>query len=150
MSKFIRIKERPLQKQFARILRTAGCSDVMVDTVFEAAVKHRGPQPMTMKDVWGGNEDDVERRGGEGDAAGVAGVGEVGVAARAIGGVATAFSGVDSPDGIDAEIGAALQSKGYCKESPYRVIINPYSPYDLKTSSTLTGDGEYLIVCEPL
>ena len=44
-----RLKE--YRKQWAKILRAVGHSNDVIDTIFDVAAKHRGPEAMTMEDV---------------------------------------------------------------------------------------------------
>ena len=51
------------RKQWAKILRAVGHSNDVVDTIFDVAAKHRGPEAMTMEDVkrrWKEEEEKIE------------------------------------------------------------------------------------------
>ena len=102
-----------LQKQLARIMRAAGCSNELVDAIFEAAAGFQEQRPMTMADVVlpegvevpGGAELGAQQ--GEGEA-GEAGEEEAG----ATGGGAASDMGVITPISIENEIAMQWQSQG--------------------------------------
>ena len=60
-----RLKE--YRKQWAKILRAVGHSNDIVDTIFDVAAKHQGPEAMTMEDVkrrWKEEEKEIEEAKG--------------------------------------------------------------------------------------
>ena len=99
------------RKQFARIMRAAGCTNEVVDAVFAAAVRFQESRPMTIEDVdLPEGVEREERREGGGGGGEVAGVEEV--EAGATGGTATADTGVITPVNMNEEIAMQWQSKG--------------------------------------
>ena len=110
----LNVPKNILQKQLARILRAAGCSNEVVDAIFAAAADFQEQRPMTMADVelpagveLPGRADAGAQRGEE-DEAGEAGEAEAG----ANGGGAASDTGVITPVSIDNEIAVQWQSQG--------------------------------------